>query len=63
MADQKYVATLTKTGATRLISVDAGSLEDASQEIYRELSKPGRVEIREQWIRQGSHIIVNPPID
>ena len=55
--DKKYIAVLGRSGA-RIISVVAGSLEDAEDEIERQLGKPGRVSVLEQWKSKGSFVEV-----
>jgi len=55
--NKKFTASLTASGTPRIISVFEETEELARESIIRELSKPGRTYLLEQWKRNGSHIV------
>lgn len=49
----KYTAVTTKSGRGNIISVGADNLKDAADEIQRQLTRPGRFSVFEQWRAHG----------
>ena len=56
MTTRNYVA-MTASNGTRIMSHKAKSFEEAREEFDRQLSKPGRTQIRDQWKANGAFIL------